>query len=115
MEARLTINLAKSEFSASTVMYLGLLVGHGGIRPREKEVADILSHEAPRYKKALRTSHALIGLSPFLPPELWSCEPPLRTCRVREGPGSGHPPAKRRSSLKALLASTPVLQAPNFE
>ena len=79
VEARLTINLAKSEFSASTVMYLGLLVGHGGIRPREKEVADILSHEAPKSKKSLRTSQCLIGVySPFLPPELCSsCEPPF--------------------------------------
>ena len=69
-EAKLTVNLDKCEFGASTVKYLGHRVGQGGIRPLEAKVADIVSFMAPRTRRGLRSYLGLIGFYRGFCPEL---------------------------------------------
>ena len=50
-EAKLTINLAKSEFSHATLTFLGHVVGHGQIKPIEAKVEAISDFPVPTCKK----------------------------------------------------------------
>jgi hypothetical protein len=45
--ARLTVNLAKSEFAQAYVTYLGHVVGQGQVQPRQAKVQTIVDYPAP--------------------------------------------------------------------
>lgn len=53
-EARLTINLAKCEFTRATVTYLGKVVGQGEVRPVRAKVLAIDHYSPPTTKKDLQ-------------------------------------------------------------
>ena len=59
--ARLTVNLAKSEFCQATVQYLGYVVGQGQIKPVTAKIDAILRYPAPRDKKSLMRFLGTIG------------------------------------------------------
>ena len=46
-EAKLTINLMKSEFGKATVKYLGHIVGQGQVRPLDSKVQTIAKFPIP--------------------------------------------------------------------
>ena len=46
-EAKLTINLMKSEFGKATVKYLGHIVGQGQVRPLEAKIQTIAKFPIP--------------------------------------------------------------------
>ena len=50
-EAGLTINLAKSTFGRSSVVYLGHVVGDGMVLPKEANVESILSFPRPTTRR----------------------------------------------------------------
>ena len=52
-DAHLTINLAKSEIGEASVTYLGHVVGHGTVRPREAKIEAILQYPTPTDRKSL--------------------------------------------------------------
>ena len=47
-EAKLTINLMKSEFGKATVKYLGHIVGQGQVRPLDTKIQTIAKFPVPR-------------------------------------------------------------------
>ena len=59
--ARLTVNLAKSEFCQATIQYLGYVVGQGQIKPVTAKIDAILRYPAPRDKKSLMRFLGTIG------------------------------------------------------
>ena len=52
-EAKLTINLMKSEFSKATVKYLGHIVGQGQVRPLDAKIQTIAKFPIPTSRKEL--------------------------------------------------------------
>ena len=52
-EAKLTINLAKSEFCHATLTFLGHIVGHGQVKPIEAKVDAISNFPVPTCKRQL--------------------------------------------------------------
>ena len=52
--AKLTIKLAKTTFSTTTVTYLGHEVGQGHVRSKMANVSAIMEYPAPTTRKALR-------------------------------------------------------------
>ena len=114
-EANLTINLAKCEFAASTVRYLGHRVGHGGIRPLDAKVADVLNFKAPKTRKGLRSFLGLIGFYRRFCKDFAQVASPLTDLLSERRTWNWSAACEKAfEDLKALLASTPVLQAPDF-
>ena len=54
-EAKLTINLSKSEFACATLTFLGHVVGQGQIKPVDSKVCAINDFPRPENKKQLMT------------------------------------------------------------
>ena len=52
-EAKLTINLMKSEFGKATVKYLGHIVGQGQVRPLDAKIQTIAKFLIPKSRKEL--------------------------------------------------------------
>ena len=52
-EAKLTINLMKSEFGKATVKYLGHIVGQGQVRPLDAKIQTIAKFPIPTSQKEL--------------------------------------------------------------
>ena len=52
-EAKLTINLMKSEFGKATVNYLGHIVGQGEVRPLDAKIQTIANFLSPPHGKNL--------------------------------------------------------------
>lgn len=60
-ETGFTINLAKSAFGRASVTYLGHIVGHGMVRPKDANVRAILSFPTPRTRKELMRFLGMCG------------------------------------------------------
>ena len=115
-DASLTLNLAKCEFAKATITYLGKKVGQGQVRPVDAKITAITEFPAPTTKRELRRFLGQAGyyrgfcrnfaaivspLTDLLKPTkdlLWDTK-----CELAF------------QSVKALLSSSPVLLAPNFE
>ena len=52
-DAKLTINLSKSEFACATVTFLGHVVGQGQIKPVDSKVCAINDFSRPENKKTI--------------------------------------------------------------
>ena len=52
-EAKLTINLAKSEFAQAQVTFLGHVVGQGKVKPVDDKIGAISEFQRPENKKQL--------------------------------------------------------------
>ncbi len=61
VEAKLTVNLAKSEFCRGTVQYLGHIVGQGHIKPVSAKIDSIAKYAIPKDKKSLMRFLGTIG------------------------------------------------------
>lgn len=60
-EARLTNNMAKSEFAMATVTYLGHVVGQGRVAPVQAKVIAVAQYPLPTTKKELQRFLGLVG------------------------------------------------------
>ena len=60
-EAKLTVNLAKSEFGCAHIVFLGHLVGQGQIRPVDAKVEPVASFPILLNKKQLMRYLGMIG------------------------------------------------------
>ena len=115
-EAKLTINLAKSEFCHATLTFLGHVVGHGQVKPTEAKVEEAISNfPVPTCKRQLMR---FLGMSGYYRKfcNIFSviAEPltNLLSKRMRFKWISDCQNAFIK--LKAILRSEPVLLAPNF-
>ena len=60
-EAKLTINLIKSEFGKATVKYLGHIVGQGQVRPLDAKIQTIAKFPIPTSRKELARFLGMAG------------------------------------------------------
>ena len=60
-EAKLTINLMKSEFGKATVKYLGHIVGQGQVRPLDAKIQTIVKYPIPTSQKKLARFLGMAG------------------------------------------------------
>ena len=61
LEAKLTINLMKSEFAKATVKYLGHILGHGQVRPLDAKNRTIAKFPIPTSRKELDRFLGMVG------------------------------------------------------
>lgn len=115
-EANLTVNLSKSEIAQATVTYLGKIVGQGKVRPVSAKVDAILEFPVPTTRRELKRFLGMAGyyrafcrnfsqiatrLTDLTSPKVafqWTSE-----CQIAF------------EQRKALLATAPVLLAPDFK
>ena len=60
-EAKLTINLMKSEFGKATVKYLGHIVGQGQVRPLDAKIQTIVKYPIPTSRKEIARFLGMAG------------------------------------------------------
>ena len=60
-EAKLTINLMKSEFGKATLKYLGHIVGQGKVRPLDAKIQTIVEYPIPTSRKELARFLGMAG------------------------------------------------------
>ena len=133
-KAKLTVNLAKTEFCHATVTFLGHLVGQGQVKPLEAKVIAISEFPVPKCKRQLMR---FLAISEFPVPK---CKRQLmrflgmagyyrKICKIFSGIAELFTNLLKKSTkfkwndkcqdsfdrLKAILKSAPVLLAPDFD
>lgn len=114
--AGLTINWEKSEFCRNEVKYLGVIVNRDGFRPDPAKVEPILNYPAPKNIKQLRR---FLGMASwyrkFLDNFATIAEPLTRLTSVKRAYVWTDVQQDAFEKVKALVASAPLLQRPDFE
>ena len=114
-EAKLTINLSKSEFGCATVTFLGHVVGQGQIKPVDSKVCAINDFPRPENKKQLMRFLGMAGYyRKFCPNFSTICEPLTQLLKKNQKFIWSDDCENSFVKLKAILKSSPVLQAPDF-
>ena len=98
-EAKLTINLMKSEFGKATVKYLGHIVGQGQVRPLDAKIQTIVKYPIPTSRKELARFLGMAGYYRNFCLNFSEIAAPLTNLL----------------SKKVLLQKSPVLKSPDYE
>ena len=114
-EAKLTINLAKSEFGCARVSYLGHIVGQGEVKPIEAKVEAISQFPIPNNKKELMRFLGMAGYYRHFCKNFSVIVEPLTNLlhKQREFVWSEDCQAAFQR-VKGILTHCPILAAPNF-
>ena len=114
-DAKLVVNLAKSEFLQSTVVYLGHIVGHGQVIPKSANVEAILNMPPPTNLRTLRRFLGAAGFYRRFCKNFASITEPL-TSLLQKGKKFIWNDTCQESfvNIKAMLSCSPVLQSPDF-
>ena len=114
--ANLTINLAKSEFGAATVKYLGHMVGYGSVKPSEAKTQDIQKFPIPRNVRELRRFLGMAGYYRRFCKDFSGKAAPLTDLLKKKVKfGWSDRCQKAFDGIKHTLSTEPVLKAPEFE
>ena len=114
-EAKLTINLSKSEFGQATVTFLGHIVGQGQVKPIDAKIKAISEFPQPSNKRKLMQFLGMAGyyrkfcanFSTITEPLTRLLRKNVKFCWTAEC-------EQAFTKLKAILQSSPVLLAPDF-
>ena len=113
-EAGLTINLAKSTFGKSTVVYLGHVVGNGKVRPKRANVEAILDFPVPTTRKALMRFLGMAGFYRRFCMNFSTLAAPLTDLTSSSVPFHWTPICDQAfHHLKTFLSSEPVVWTPD--
>ena len=114
-KASLVVNLAKSEFIKSKVVYLGHTVGHGNIAPTTANIDAILRLQPPKDVRGVRRFLGAVGFYRRFCKNFSEVSDPL-TNLLRKGQGFKWTPECQQSfeDLKGMLSCSPILKAPEF-
>ena len=114
-EAKLTINLAKSEFCHATLTFLGHVVGHGQVKPIEAKVEAISNFPVPTCKRQLMRFLGMAGYYRKFCNNFSVIAEPLTNLLSKRMRFKWTSDCQNAfDKLKAILRSEPVLLAPNF-
>lgn len=115
-KASLTLNLAKCEFGKATVTYLGKQVGQGQVRPVEAKIQAIAEFPTPKTKRAVRRFLGMAGYYRNFCRNFSDVVLPL-TNLLRDSVDFvwSADCDSAFQNTKALLSSSPVLSAPDFD
>ncbi|XP_071483344.1 uncharacterized protein [Diadema antillarum] len=114
--ANLTVNLRKCEFARAKVVFLGHIVGHGSVKPVEAKVETILNFPRPQSKRELRRFLGMTGYYRKFCHNFADAATPLTNMLRKDSQFDWSDDCQVAfNRLKAMLASSPVLAAPNFD
>ena len=114
-DAKLTINLLKSEFGCGHVTYLGHVVGQGQVKPVDAKVEAISMFPQPTSKKHVMRFLGMAGYYRKFCPNFSTITEPLT--RLLQKNSKFHWTDQCQfafEQLKAMLQRAPVLSAPDF-
>ena len=115
-QARLTVNLSKSEFGKACVTYLGYVVGQGKIRPINAKVEAIVSFPVPTNKNQLMRFLGMVGYyRKFCKNFAVVAEPLTRLLQKKQTFNWMEYQQTAFEKVKRLLTSAPVLAMPDFD
>ncbi len=114
--ANLTVNLVKSSFCHATVTYLGHIVGQGKVKPVQAKVEAINMYPTPTNKKELMRFLGMAGYYRKYCKNFSVIAYPLTNLLKKESKFEWSISCKEAfDKIKAILVSSPVLSAPDFE
>ena len=115
-EAQLTINLPKSEFCKATIVYLGHEIGQGKVRPIQDKVLAIAKYAEPTNRRGVMRFLGMAGYYRKFCPNFSDVAAPL-TALLRKGVKFSWSPDCKTAfeSIKAMLMSSPIPKAPDFD
>ena len=114
-EAKLTINLVKSEFCCAQVTFLGHIVGQGQVKPIDAKVCVISEFPRPTGKKQLMRFLGMIGYyRKFCQNFSFVAEPLTNLLKKRVKFVWNSECENAFNKLKAIMKNAPVLAAPDF-
>ena len=114
--ANLTLNLSKCDFARATVTYLGREVGQGKVRALDSKVRAIVDYPVPSSRRSLRRFLGMAGYYRAFCKNFADVAAPLTSMTSVKVPYVWSPACQHAfDSCKALLCSTPVLAAPDFQ
>ena len=115
-KAKLTVNLAKTEFCNATVTFLGHLVGQGQVKPLEAKVNAISEFPVPKCKRQLMRFLGMAGYYRKFCKNFSGIAEPLTNLLKKSTKFKWNDKCQDAfDRLKAILKSTPVLLAPDFD
>ena len=115
-KAKLTVNLAKTEFFHATVTFLGHLVGQGQVKPLEAKVNAISEFPVPKCKRQLMRFLGMAGYYRKFCKNFSGIAEPLTNLLKKSTKFKWNDKCQDAfDRLKAILKSTPVLLAPDFD
>lgn len=116
--AGLTAKLSKCQFGMAKCMYLGHVIGSGGVEPEPSKVLVVKQCEAPKTKTQVRAFLGLTGYYRRFIPNYAVVARPLTELTKKMAPTKITWTAQCEAAfqeLKRLLCSAPVLVSPDFE
>ena len=115
-KAKLTVNLAKTEFCHATVTFLGHLVGQGQVKPLEAKVNAISEFPVPKCKRQLMRFLGMSGYYSKFCKNFSGIAEPLTNLLKKSTKVKWNDKCQDAfDRLKAIPKSAPVLLAPDFD
>ena len=115
-EAKLTINLMKSEFGKATVKYLGHIVGQGQVRPLDANIQTIVKYPIPTSRKELARFLGMAGYYRNFCLYLSNIAAPLTNLLSKKVKFVWTDDCQLAfDKVKLLLQKCPVLKSPDYE
>ena len=115
-EAKLTINLMKSEFGKATVKYLGHIVGQGQVRPLDAKIQTIAKFPIPTSRKELARFLGMAGYYRSFCLNFSEIAAPLTNLLSKKVKIVWTDDCQRAfDKVKLLLQKSPVLKSPDYE
>ena len=112
----LTVNLAKCEFGKASVTYLGKTVGGGQVWPVGAKIEAICNFAAPENRRELRRFLGMAGYYRAFCVNFSTVVTPLTNLLSPKVQYEWSPGCQEAfNNVKLLLASSPVLSAPDFD
>ncbi|XP_069177597.1 uncharacterized protein [Procambarus clarkii] len=116
LQSGLVVNLHKSEFARTSVIFLGHKVGGGWIAPKASKMEAIIQYPTPATRKDILHFLGMAGFYRKFVPNFSSIAAPL-TDQLKKGVKLiwNENCQKAFENLKAILISSPILRSPSFE
>ena len=115
-EAKLTINLMKSEFGKATVKYLGHIVGQGQVRPLDAKIQTIVKYPIPTSRKELARFLGMAGYYRNFCLNFSDIAAPLTNLLGKKVKFVWTDDCQLAfDRVKLLLQKSPVLKSPDYE
>ena len=115
-EAKLTINLMKSEFGKATVKYLGHIVGQGQVRPLDAKIQTIVKYPIPTSRKELARFLGMAGYYRNFCLNFSEIAAPLTNLLSKKVKFVLTDDCQLAfDKVKLLLQKSPVLKSPDYE
>ena len=115
-EAKLTINLMKSEFGKATVKYLGHIIGQGQVRPLDAKIQTIVKYPIPTSRKELARFLGMAGYYRNFCLNFSDIAAPLTNLLSKKVKFVWTDDCQMAfDKVKLLLQKSPVLKSPDYE